>query len=108
MQCESHQEVINGIDWKVVFTSPMQRAIMTTIHMFKNHPNKDNIQFIVLPIIREILHTTNDVAIDCDELMIKYGEGTPAAHGIKFDFSRFYLYGIPQLWQVYTLANVKK
>ena len=48
------------------------------------------------------------MAIDCDELMIKYGEGTPAAHGIKFDFSRFYLYGIPQLWQVYTLANVKK
>jgi hypothetical protein len=53
----------------------MQRALMTTIHMFKNHPNKENIQFIVLPIAREILHTTCDVAIDCDELMIKYGQG---------------------------------
>jgi hypothetical protein len=36
--------------------------------------------------------------MDCDELMIKYGEDAPASYGIKFDFSRFYLYGIPQLW----------
>ena len=43
LQCQAHQEVINSIDWKVVFTSPMQRAMMTTIHMFKNHPNKNNI-----------------------------------------------------------------
>ena len=79
---------------------------MTTIHMFKNHPNKDNIKFIVLPIIREVLHTTNDIAMDCEELMKKYADGQAGNHGIKFDFSRLYLYGIPQLWQVYTIANV--
>jgi hypothetical protein len=89
LQCEAHQEVINGIDWKVVFSSPMQRAMMTTIHMFKNHPNKNNIQFVVLPIIREILHATNDAAIDFDDLILKYGENSPASCGIKFDFSRF-------------------
>ncbi len=43
LQCEAHQQVINSIDWKVVFTSPMQRAMMTTIHLFKNHPNKNQI-----------------------------------------------------------------
>lgn len=49
--------------------------MMTTIHMFKNHPDKDNIKFIVLPVVREVLHTTNDIAIDCDELMAKYADG---------------------------------
>jgi hypothetical protein len=71
---------------------------MTTVHMFKNHPNKANIKFVVLPIVREVLHTTCDVAIDCEELMVKFGENTPAACGLNFDFSRMFLYGIPQLW----------
>ena len=76
----------------------MQRALMTTIHLFKNHPNKDKIRFIVLPIAREVLHTVCDVAMDCHDLMEKFAEGKPVTEGIKFDFSRFYLYGIPSLW----------
>lgn len=76
----------------------MQRAMQTTIHMFKNHPNKDNMHFVVLPIVREVMHTTNDIAMDCFEMMEKFGEGKPAACGIKFDFSRLFLYGIPSLW----------
>ena len=81
---------------------------MTTVNMFKNHPNKDKIHFVVLPMVREVLHTICDIAMDCDELMQKYSEGSEYAGGIKFDFSRMFLYGIPQLWQVFTLAHVKK
>ena len=40
--------------------------------------------------------------------METFGEGKEAACGIKFDFSRFYLYGIPELWQVFSLSNSKK
>lgn len=108
LQCESHQDSINAVEWKTVFTSPMQRALMTTIHMFKNHPNKDNINFVVLPIAREVLHTVCDIAIDPETLMDKFSLDKPICHGIKFDFSRMYLYGIPDLWQLYTLANVSK
>ena len=43
MQCEAAQPIANSINFKVVFTSPMQRAIMSTIHMFKYHPNRANI-----------------------------------------------------------------
>jgi hypothetical protein len=68
---------------------------MTTIHMFKNHPNKEKIEFIVLPIVREILHTTNDIAMDIDFIMEKYGEGKEEACGLKFNFSRCLVYGIP-------------
>lgn len=80
--------------------------MMTTVHMFKKHPNKANIKFVVLPIVREGLHTTCDVAVDVDEMMTKFGEGSPDACGLSFDFSRMFLYGIPQLWQVFTIANV--
>lgn len=69
--------------------------MMTTVHMFKNHPNKDKIHFVVLPIVREVLHTTCDIAMDSQEMMAKFAEGSEAAGGIKFDFSRMYLYGIP-------------
>jgi len=47
----------------------------TTVHMFKNHPNKDNIKFVVLPMVREVLHTVCDIANDIYDTMEKYGEG---------------------------------
>lgn len=107
-QAECHQEQVNNIKFHTVFTSPMQRAMMTTIHMFKNHPDRASIKFVVLPIAREVLHTTNDICMDPFDLVKKYGEGQPEACGLVFDFSRLFIYGIPELWQVYTLANVEK
>lgn len=71
---------------------------MTTIHMYKNHPNKKNIKFVVLPMIREVYHTTNDIAIDVYEMMEKFGEGAEMACGLNFDFSNIYQYGVPDLW----------
>jgi len=68
---------------------------MTTVNMFRNHPNKENMHFVVMPILREVFYSVGDIAIDCHELMEMYKEGSEAAGGIKFDFSRFFLYGIP-------------
>ena len=42
----------------------MRRALRTTALMFKNHPNKSKILFLVLPLAREWLHTLPDVAIN--------------------------------------------
>ena len=55
--------------------------------MFATHPNKDNIKFIVLPLVREVLETTGDIAIDFCELRAKFSSGSEAACGINFDFS---------------------
>ena len=71
---------------------------MTTIHMFKNHPNKQNIKFVVVPIVREVLHTCCDIAMNFNELVDKFGPDKEAACGINFDFSACYDFGIPQLW----------
>lgn len=50
----------------------MQRTLQTTINMFKNHPKKKEIKFLVVPIIREVLETANDIALDIDEIVDKY------------------------------------
>ncbi len=38
----------------------MIRACQTAIHVFKNHPNKKDIKFIVLPLVKEGLNLNND------------------------------------------------
>jgi hypothetical protein len=73
-----------------VFTSPMQRAIQTTINMFKNHPNKDNIDFVILPLVTEAVGFMCDIPIDTYDLIDKFGHGKTHAQGFKFDFSRLY------------------
>ena len=76
----------------------MQRAMMTTIEMFKNHPNKEKIRFVVIPVVREVLHTINDMCMDVNEMIKKYGHGSKAAQGLKFDFSALFTFGVPELW----------
>ena len=38
-QCEAYHSQINKVNFIKVFVSPMRRAMLTAIHMFKNHPN---------------------------------------------------------------------
>lgn len=95
MQAELARESVNKLNVRTVFVSPVQRAIQTAVHMFKDHPNKANITLVVVPIMREIMHTANDIPADYDKVMERYGEGAPDAFGLKFDFSMFFLYGRP-------------
>lgn len=95
MQAELARESVNKLNIRTVLVSPVQRAIQTAVHMFKDHPNKANITLVIVPIMREIMHTANDIPADYDKVMERYGEGAADAHGLKFDFSMFFLYGRP-------------
>ena len=75
--------------------------------MFKTHPIKADMRFIILPVVREVLATSNDIAHDIDIIMSKYGM-PELCEGIRFDFSLSLLHGQPKLWQIYTLANLEK
>ena len=70
---------------------------MTTIHMFKNHPNKDKIKFIILPIAAEIMRSPSDTPMNIYDLMKLYAKGQPATHGLNLDWSLVFLHGIPDL-----------
>ena len=55
--------------------------------MFKNHPDKHNIKFVVLPTVMEALGFMCDVPIHFIQLIDKFREGKPHACGVKLDFS---------------------
>ena len=86
------------IDWKIVYTSPMRRNLETTIHMFKNHPNKSNIKFMVLPLLREIMIAKDDIAVDANSLIQEFSSSKYKSYGINFDFSQLEAHGKPELW----------
>lgn len=81
---------------------------MTTIHMFKNHPKKKEIKFIILPIAAEILRATSDTPMNIYDLMKKYANGKPKTCGLNFDWSRIFLHGIPDLWRINVLTDPKR
>ena len=76
--------------------------------MFKDHPQKKEIKFIMVPILREILHTLCDVPHDVYSVMDSFANGKEACHGIDFDFTLLKGFGDPQLWTVNVMTNPKK
>ena len=95
MQCEANAHRLDKINFKVVFVSPLQRTLQTCIHLFKKNPRKGEIRFVVLPIIREVLETSNDIALDVNTLMEMYAPDKDLCGGLNFDFSLMMLYGLP-------------
>lgn len=69
---------------------------MTTVHLFKNHPNKDNIKFVVLPIVTESMLSSCDIGSDIYELEESFKDS-----GIKLDFGMIMSLPVPQMWQIY-------
>jgi hypothetical protein len=79
--------------------------------VFKNHPNFDNIKFILLPKLRESLDTTGDIPKNIFDTINEFKEKFK-----NFDYSRIYLYadiphfflkGIPDKDLVNVMKNKK-
>ena len=70
----------------------MLRTIQTAIYLFKNHPLKETIKFILLPLIKEGLHLSNDCCRTFDKIeeLIKPLENE---YGITFEKTYMNLYG---------------
>ena len=66
--------------------------MQTTVLLFKEHPNLENIKFVVLPLIREFIVAKDDVPMDVYQLMEEF---TKENCGIEFDFSSITQMEIP-------------
>ena len=99
-QCLNSQSEVNQFNYSIVYTSPLRRALETTLHMFKNHPNKDKIKFIVLPMAAETMNSASDIGSDVNELQQQYKD-----QEIQFDFSMINDMDVPQLWQTGMIEN---
>lgn len=91
---------MNKLTFKVVFVSPMTRTLMTTVSLFCNHPDKDQIKFVVLPLLREKLHWSSDLSADVFTVIERFKPDSPDSQGIVFDFSGMFAFNEPQLWQI--------
>lgn len=67
-QCEKSAVHSDKVNFKYVFVSNMMRTIQTAIHLFKSHPNKANIKFIVLPLLKESFNCAYDLCLTRENL----------------------------------------
>ena len=75
----------------------MIRTCETAIHIFKNHPNKDKIKFIVLPSVKEGLNLCNDKQGTYQRLR-RIIDPILLEHNLKFDFHlMFSAFGLPEM-----------
>jgi hypothetical protein len=97
LQCEAAQAHADNINIKYVFVSPMVRTCETAIHIFKSHPNKKIIKFIVLPSIKEGLNLCNDKQGTYARLR-RLIDPLLESSGLNFDFSMmFSAFGLPDM-----------
>jgi len=96
-QCENGMKHINEIDFHTVFVSPMLRTCMTTTHMFKTHPKKESIKFVIVPIAKEGMHLCNDFSGPIAPVYEIFSDPSKC-HGLNFDFSMYHSYGTEGSW----------
>lgn len=71
------QRLVNPLKIHTVFVSPLRRTLETAYQVYKNHPDFENIRFVVLPWIRESLNTSSDVPSDVDNVLSEFKEVIP-------------------------------
>ncbi|CAI2370211.1 unnamed protein product [Moneuplotes crassus] len=71
-QTKNLQEQINLLNIRIVLVSPLKRALSTAYHLFCEHPNFENIQFIVVPEIREIFRSFGSVPGNTKKVLKKF------------------------------------
>ena len=64
----------------------MIRTCVTAALLFKNHPNRGEIKFIIAPIIKEVLNLNNDLVYGNEKLR-EFLEKDKMFEGMNFDFT---------------------
>ena len=91
------------INVHTVFVSPLRRALTTAHNLFCQHPNFENINFVVEPLMRERIHTTCDIPGPLNVLLKEFKEKIPQLNTSAFD-----RYDKQELWYIEDLENTIK
>lgn len=84
-QAELLNKELSLLDVKYVFCSPLNRCLETTFIGLNNHPNKENIEIIVYPLLSEVIHGSQDLPFDISAKRKIYNEDSK----IKVNWSYF-------------------
>jgi hypothetical protein len=78
MQALDHAEIADLIpSFTTVLVSPLRRALETAYLLFKNTSYFDSLNFVVVPLLRENLHTVCDIPQDFQITLDEYSEKLP-------------------------------
>ena len=88
---------MNAIKFSVVYVSPMYRTLMTAMNVFKTHPDRQKITFVVLPVAKEALNLCNDTIGPFTRIYEAFKD-PEKCEGIFFDFSLCHSYGRESTW----------
>ena len=98
IQCEKSSVHSDKVNFKYVFVSQMVRTIETAVHLFKSHPNRKEIKFIVLPLLKEGFNCAYDLCLT-NEALRKKVDPLISQHELDFDFNLLNAYGVSDLVQ---------
>lgn len=84
-QCQEAQGIANQLNIHTVFVSPLRRAVETAYLVYKDHPNFENIKFIILPSMREILGINGSCPIHIDEVLEEFKPLIPQLDDSEID-----------------------
>ena len=99
-------EHINEIDFSLVYVSPMKRCLMTCTEMFKSHPKRAEINFVILPFGKECLHVSNDLCGPLKDVFDHFSK-PENVFGIHYDFSLMHCYASAPTWQMNVVADLE-
>eukprot|EP00347_Sterkiella_histriomuscorum_P002542 403367749 len=119
-QAQDQQEFMNQFNYRLIFVSPHRRTLMTAINILKSYQplssddklqSQTKIKLILLPLAKEILNNSNDLACSHEELRQFCNEKQLQNPQFEFDFSQFEQfqneYGVDS-WYYQILTNSEK
>lgn len=84
-QAKELRKVLQSLEIKYVFCSPLNRCLETTLISLETHPKKDSITVLVYPDITEVINGAQDIPFDIPKKKDKYN----ANSAVKFDWTYF-------------------
>lgn len=100
-QCEAAKSQYHAMPIKVVFVSPLKRAMETAELLFRGHPMAESIKFVVHPLLSEMLAGSNEIPCPVSEKIREFGPR-------GFDFGLFSGYKRPELYFVCNINSPER
>ena len=91
LQCNNSVDAIRLTpNVKYVIMSPLRRCLQTAYLLYKDHPNFNEIQFVIEPDIREHLHSPCDIANPIEETLREFQPLFPKIDTSSLDGSNYW------------------
>ena len=73
-QAEKTSELFKNLDIEAIYVSPLYRTIESANNIFKNHPQKNNLEIIIHPLLTEVVSSMNNFTDDIEIKKNLYNE----------------------------------